>query len=723
MHANLLIRTCLGIQIGPQSDQVIKVEASFRITMASIFEFNGPERTSVYMRFQDSTFLLCSLIPEKIEQQVVDITCLQGEEITFRVDGPNVIHLLGNYVSQDGIDDQKDDEIGFLELNGSDVDKPADSILEETLPSITFPVERKGLGFDESDEFGSTSESQAESESESDVASESEPDSEAMPYYNIARLGSYADRLTPTASSTSHDMEDHASPPLDKEGAGRYVLINGNASAHSATEESEPFDQQSDISDAVADHPSLLDSQQHVTETEEQDNVDMDSQTKQVAEDSVPRSEEEPEQGPDHESEQTSEQLSDYEPELEAEQVSEYEQDQVSEYEPEEPQQAPQQAPQQEPQQEQEHESNIELEHVSNHVPEQVPKPEVTFESVIKPTSLSSPELTQQLPLEPAMKLTPKPDQSTQVDSTASMNDKQQSLKKKSNSIPVNTPSPIKKKADKAAKKQTKKLAAALAKQQGSKADSNMEATKQKKAQQSKEKNKIKAKKISKKKQALASKSQTNAQKKSTENSSQDIRSLVLGAFASMTAAIQSVATVEPKPTPVSKTHKIKAADADQDLIPEVVASSALKPNGKLRKSKAPTTLAVSQEDQTTGLGANDLGTIPSTQPTKKKKSAQKPNVAQNDASTAAPVSIGIPTGSPVAVSVPGSARSSLTPNNESPRARYPRRAVDIDSMQKLALFAQEDAKSADSLRKERKKKRFQRADEAVAKKARLSIE
>jgi hypothetical protein len=55
---------------------------------------------------------------------------------------------------------------------------------------------------------------------------------------------------------------------------------------------------------------------------------------------------------------------------------------------------------------------------------------------------------------------------------------------------------------------------------------------------------------------------------------------------------------------------------------------------------------------------------------------------------------------------------------------RYPRKAVDIDSMQKLALFAQEDAKSADALRKERKKKKkSQRPDEAVAKKARLSIE
>ncbi|KAF1799799.1 hypothetical protein V8B55DRAFT_1590550 [Mucor lusitanicus] len=750
----MLVRGLWGIQIGPQSDQIIKVEASFRITMASIFEFNGPERTSVYVRFHDSTFLLCSLIPEKIEQQVVDITCLQGEEIMLRVDGPNVIHLLGNYISQDGIDDQQDDEIGFLEVNGSDADEPGDVKLEETTPSVIFPAERKGLGFDESDEFDSSSEAGSQSEAESE--------SEAMPFYSVAQLGSYADRLpstTPTLE-TSKGVENRAAPVSNAEGAGRYVLLNGSASVRSSTEETEPFDQQA----KVADQTPLAELNQHTTETEKRDNANMDSQATKVVIDIESSPEHDSDQEPQHdsdlesklESEQASEQVSDYEPELESEQVSENEVQQESQQKPDaEPAPKSQQGRKQE------------------RKAEQVSKPGLTLKSVAEPIPVPTPEATQQ-PIQqttpkPAMKPTSKPDQSTIVDKTAAISKKQKKPKKKPDSIPLNTPSPIKKK-DKAAKKQEQKIKAALAKQQEAKGDSSKDAEKQKKAQQ----NKIKAKKISKKKQALASKNESSPQHKSTEGPSQDIKSLLMGAFASMATALQSAATAKPKPSPAPKFKKRKDEEIEQDGIPPVVASNAVKPK-KPRKPKVPAAPVLSQQnDQTQSPDANGLGT--STQPEKKKKPAKKPNVTQEDASTAAPVlsqqndqtqspdanglgtstqpkkkkkpnvtqenastaappvgidppavapaPIAIPTVSPVPISVPSSARSSPAPGDESPRVRYPRKAVDIDSMQKLALFAQEDAKSADALRKERKKKKkSQRPDEAVAKKARLSIE
>ncbi|CAO3648973.1 unnamed protein product [Mucor fragilis] len=260
-----------------------------------------------------------------------------------------------------------------------------------------------------------------------------------------------------------------------------------------------------------------------------------------------------------------------------------------------------------------------------------------------------------------------------------------------------------------------------------------MDAKKEKKAQQTKEKNKIKAKKISKKKQALASNNPASSQNKSTEGSSQDIRSLVLGAFANMAAALQSAATVKPtpKPSPAPKFKKIKVEEVDQDIIPEVVASKAPKAKRKPRKSKASATPGVSQNDDKQSLDASDLGTIPSTQPKKKRKTAKKSNVTQNDTSTAAsPVPIGPPAAAPVPTDIStaslvgiGVSRSSTSSPTPGDRVRYPRRAVDTDSMQKLALFAQEDARSADDVRKERKKKKSQRADETVAKKARLSIE
>ncbi|KAI7897595.1 uncharacterized protein BX663DRAFT_490724 [Cokeromyces recurvatus] len=105
----MIIRGLWGLQIKSNEELKFKVPASLKITMASIYQFNGLGRTSLYIRLQGTDLMLCSLIPEKIEQQVIDITCLRGETILFRSEGPNGIHLLGNYISQNGIDDSEEE--------------------------------------------------------------------------------------------------------------------------------------------------------------------------------------------------------------------------------------------------------------------------------------------------------------------------------------------------------------------------------------------------------------------------------------------------------------------------------------------------------------------------------------------------------------------------------------------------------------------------------------
>ncbi|KAG2229741.1 hypothetical protein INT48_000033 [Thamnidium elegans] len=72
------------------------------------------------MEFQDTRFLLCSLIPEKIEQHIIDITCLKGEKILFRSVGPNGVHLMGNYVSQDDSESESDEEEEVENVNITD---------------------------------------------------------------------------------------------------------------------------------------------------------------------------------------------------------------------------------------------------------------------------------------------------------------------------------------------------------------------------------------------------------------------------------------------------------------------------------------------------------------------------------------------------------------------------------------------------------------------------
>jgi FK506-binding nuclear protein len=96
-----------------------EVEQSFRISMASIVA-DAPltgKRVSVCVSTEESTFVLCNLIPGKIEQQQLDIVFTEGEEITFSLVGDeNVsVDLTGNGLLFSG--DLDDDE----EMNEDDM--------------------------------------------------------------------------------------------------------------------------------------------------------------------------------------------------------------------------------------------------------------------------------------------------------------------------------------------------------------------------------------------------------------------------------------------------------------------------------------------------------------------------------------------------------------------------------------------------------------------------
>ncbi|CEG78303.1 Putative FK506-binding protein 4 [Rhizopus microsporus] len=67
---------------------------------------DGNKRTSVSVLIDNKEFVLCTLVPNKIEQQPLDITFVEGEEVTFSAKGSNAVHLTGNYVFHD--DDEGD---------------------------------------------------------------------------------------------------------------------------------------------------------------------------------------------------------------------------------------------------------------------------------------------------------------------------------------------------------------------------------------------------------------------------------------------------------------------------------------------------------------------------------------------------------------------------------------------------------------------------------------
>ncbi|KAI8588112.1 hypothetical protein BDZ88DRAFT_422549 [Geranomyces variabilis] len=125
-----------GLKVQSGKEYSTQVQDSFVITMAALtttLPKNGA-RTSISIKKDDREFVICSLTPGKIEQQVLDLTFLEGEEITFKTTGPCDIDLTGNnlvFAGDEGDDDEdydsEDSEEGrFMEFGSGDEDDEDD---------------------------------------------------------------------------------------------------------------------------------------------------------------------------------------------------------------------------------------------------------------------------------------------------------------------------------------------------------------------------------------------------------------------------------------------------------------------------------------------------------------------------------------------------------------------------------------------------------------------
>ncbi|KAI8581289.1 hypothetical protein K450DRAFT_232325 [Umbelopsis ramanniana AG] len=94
-----------GLHVLPGKTYTQVVDASFRVSMASFGEeIKSQERTCVKVNVDDKEFVLCALTPKHIEQQLLDHNFVEGEEVTFSVSGKNAVHLTGNYIPDDDMD-------------------------------------------------------------------------------------------------------------------------------------------------------------------------------------------------------------------------------------------------------------------------------------------------------------------------------------------------------------------------------------------------------------------------------------------------------------------------------------------------------------------------------------------------------------------------------------------------------------------------------------------
>ncbi|CAK9784564.1 hypothetical protein CC85DRAFT_283016 [Cutaneotrichosporon oleaginosum] len=79
--------------------------------------------------------VLCALTPGRIEQAQLNITFIEGELVILQTNGPNAVHLLGNYIYQGGESDSEDDE-DYSDGEYSDLDDRDEFDIEEFAEDI-----------------------------------------------------------------------------------------------------------------------------------------------------------------------------------------------------------------------------------------------------------------------------------------------------------------------------------------------------------------------------------------------------------------------------------------------------------------------------------------------------------------------------------------------------------------------------------------------------------
>ncbi|CAO3630414.1 unnamed protein product [Cunninghamella echinulata] len=105
-----------GLHLLPGHKYTQKITVPFQILMATLAdEITVDTKSSLNIIVDDIEFVLCNLIPGKIEQQPLNVQFCEGEEVTLFVKGKSTLHLTGNYIfnttpignSEDNVDSRR----------------------------------------------------------------------------------------------------------------------------------------------------------------------------------------------------------------------------------------------------------------------------------------------------------------------------------------------------------------------------------------------------------------------------------------------------------------------------------------------------------------------------------------------------------------------------------------------------------------------------------------
>ncbi|CAO3596918.1 unnamed protein product [Absidia cylindrospora] len=220
-----------GLKVVPGKNYSTIVEHSFRITMASLAETakNNNSRAALRIKVDDNEFVLCSLTPGKVDQQLLDLIIAKDEEIAFSVEGQHTIHLTGNYLFDDEEEEYEDDEEldsdemdsdeAQLMLEGEDDEDDEDLDNEAILNSVPEGIDRAKVvaylnGEIDSDDMMSDSEEEIDESRIEEIEEEEEEEEEEEPAKPLTKKEKKA--AAAAAAAAAKEEKPKEEKPLTK---------------------------------------------------------------------------------------------------------------------------------------------------------------------------------------------------------------------------------------------------------------------------------------------------------------------------------------------------------------------------------------------------------------------------------------------------------------------------------------------------------------------------
>ncbi|KAJ2739086.1 peptidylprolyl isomerase fpr3 [Coemansia sp. Cherry 401B] len=217
-----------GLKIAPGKTYSQTVAASFRVSNAALgLTLANTQRTSVVLTVGDKKFVLCSLTPKTNEQQQVDITLTEGEDITFETEGGNEIHLTGNFLNEgddesDMEDDEDGEEVDLSSLTPEDIQQMIDEGLinpDDLLNSSDEDAEYDSDDAEADERIRElTSDEEAELMAEAESQEESSEDQQPEPVTEVkikkqAKKAEQAEKKRKAAAAAEKEAEKEAKKP------------------------------------------------------------------------------------------------------------------------------------------------------------------------------------------------------------------------------------------------------------------------------------------------------------------------------------------------------------------------------------------------------------------------------------------------------------------------------------------------------------------------------